>query len=87
MPDDRPTPVPTPATEPRLRPAWLIGLYAGAITLAVGGGIALLVAIATGAIHRNPRWAGEQFGRAYAPFVIIIAIAGWAIQRARIKNR
>ncbi|HEY0190213.1 MAG TPA: hypothetical protein VGC42_03775 [Kofleriaceae bacterium] len=72
---------------PAMRPAWLVGMYAGLITFAVGAGIALLVAVATGAIHRNPAWAGAQFGRAYAPFVVIVWIAGWAIQRARIKSQ
>jgi hypothetical protein len=67
-----------------LRSAWLVGLYAGAITLAIGAGLAAIVAIATGT--RNLRWSGERFAAMFAPFVVIVAIAGWAIQRARIKN-
>ncbi|HEX4416757.1 MAG TPA: hypothetical protein VH165_02610 [Kofleriaceae bacterium] len=76
-----------PDPAPAMRPPWQVALYAGAVTLALGIGVAVLAGIATGAIHRHPRWAAEHFVPAWLPFVVIIAVAAYAIQRSRIKNR
>jgi len=75
-------------TAPRpLRPAWKVAVLGFVLTLAIGAALGAVAAIASGRIDRDPYTAGVLYGRAFAPFVIIVTIAAYAIQRARIKSR
>ena len=69
-----------------LRAAWQVALLAFAITLAVGAAVGVIGAMASGSLDRDPYAAGVLYGRAFAPFVIIVTIAAYAIQRARLKR-
>jgi purine-cytosine permease-like protein len=73
-------------TEPALRPAWKAAVVAFAITGAVGAAVGLVAALASGG-HRDLATAVVGYGRAFAPFVVIVTIATYAIQRARIAQR
>jgi ABC-type dipeptide/oligopeptide/nickel transport system permease component len=74
-------------TEPVLRPAWQAALVAFAITLAVGAAVGLIAALASGSIHRDLSTSVFLYGRAFAPFVVIVTVATYAIQRARRAPR
>ena len=68
------------------RAAWKVAIYACLITLGVSAGLGLVAAVASGAIHRSPASAGAQYGRAVLPFVVIVTIAAYVIQRARLAK-
>lgn len=74
-------------TRPPLRPAWKAALAAFAITLGAGAAVGLVAAIASGSIHRDLTTAVLLYGRAFAPFVVIVTIAAYVIQRARHAQR
>jgi len=68
------------------RAAWKVALYAFLITLGLSAGLGFAAAIASGAIHRAPGRAGEQYGRAVFPFILIVTIAAYVIQRTRLTK-
>lgn len=69
-----------------LRAPWKVASIAFLITLGLGASVALVAALATGALERDAVRAGVLYGRAFAPFVIIVTIAAYVIQRARIAH-
>jgi ABC-type dipeptide/oligopeptide/nickel transport system permease component len=74
-------------TLPALRPAWQAALVAFAITVAAGVAVGLVAAIASGSVHRDLTTAVYLYGRAFAPFVVIVTVATYVIQRARLAQR
>ncbi len=70
-----------------LRPAWKVAILAFVITLAIGTAVGLAAAIVSGSIDRDPHRAGVLYGRAFAPFILIVTIAAYVIQRARLTRR
>jgi len=69
-----------------LRAAWQVALAAFIIALASGTAIGLIAAVASGAIHREPGRAAALYARAASPFLVIVTIAAYAIQRSRIAR-
>ncbi len=76
-----------PPSPPSLRPAWRVAGLAFLITVAVGAAVGLVAAIASGSIDRDATAAGIRYGRAFSPFVLIVTIAAYTIQRARRTPR
>ncbi|MEO7730535.1 MAG: hypothetical protein ABIY55_06145 [Kofleriaceae bacterium] len=70
-----------------LRPAWQVALVAFACTLAAGAAVGLIAAIASGSIHHDLSTSVFLYGRAFAPFVVIVTVAAYVIQRARHAPR
>jgi ABC-type dipeptide/oligopeptide/nickel transport system permease component len=68
------------------RAAWQVALATFVITLAIGTAVGLIAAVASGAIHRELGRAVALYGRAVSPFLLIVTIAAYAIQRSRIAK-
>jgi F0F1-type ATP synthase membrane subunit c/vacuolar-type H+-ATPase subunit K len=80
-------PVRDAPTRHALRPAWKVALYTLVLALGIGAGVGLVAAVASGSIDRDPRHAGELFGRALFPFIAVVTVAAYMIQRSRITRR
>ena len=70
-----------------LRAAWKVAVLALVATITVGIAVGFGAAVASGSIHRDASTAGEEFCTAFAPFIAIVTVAAYVIQRRRIAQR
>jgi len=68
------------------RAAWQVALATFVLALAIATAVGLVAAVASGAIHGEPGRAAALYARAASPFLVIVTVAAYAIQRSRIAR-
>jgi hypothetical protein len=70
-----------------MRPAWQAAALGFAITVALGAAVGVIAALASTSVHQDLGQAIYLYGRAFSPFIVIVTVAAFVIQRARLAQR